>query len=478
MNKKITKRKNDYNQWYLDVITTADLAEHSPTRGCMVIKPYGYAIWENIQKILNIKIKEIGAKNAYFPLLIPENLLKKEINHIKGFAPEYLTVTRIGNKKLDEPLILRPTSETIIYEMFSKWIKSYRDLPLIINQWANIIRWELRPRLFLRTTEFLWQEGHTVHSTEKEAREKTEQALKMYKSFVEDYLAIPVFVGKKTETQKFPGAIDTLCIEAMMQDKKAIQMGTSHILGQKFSQAFNIRFRGKDEKMHYPWQACWGITTRLIGATIMAHSDDKGLVLPPKIAPIQVIIIPIWTNKKEKNKIIKKSDFIAQKLQDKHQIRAEVDKREHISIGSKIFEWEKKGIPIRIEIGPKDIAKNSVIIAQRNKDKKQTITEKNISAYIIKSLEEMQKYLFSKASIFKKNNTYIVNEWKDFKSIINEQKGFSLSFWCGSLKCEQEIKIKTKAVISCIPLKQKQIQGKCIFCKKSSNKQVIFAKTY
>lgn len=478
MNKKITKQKDNYNQWYLDIIAAADLAEHSPVRGCMIIKPYGYAIWENIQRILNIKIKAIKAKNIYFPLLIPKNLLQKEVDHIKGFAPECLTATHVGEKKLKESFILRPTSETIIYEMFAKWIKSYRDLPFMINQWANIIRWELRPRLFLRTTEFLWQEGHTVHSTKKEAKDKTQEALKMYKSFVESYLAIPVIEGKKSEMQKFPGAVDTYCIEAMMQDKKTIQVATSHMLGQNFARPFNIKFIGQDEKTHYGWQTCWGISTRLIGAIIMAHSDDKGLILPPKIAPIQVIIIPIWTTEKEKDKIFKKADFISQKLEEKDQIRVDIDKREHISVGSKFFEWEKKGVPIRIEIGPKDIAKNSVIIIQRNKNDKQSIKDKDVVIYIVKLLEEIQKSLFSKASMFQKNNTYVVNEWKNFKSIMKEQQGFALSFWCGDKKCETEIKTKTKAVISCIPLNKKRGDGKCIFCNKPSVQQVIFAKTY
>lgn len=475
---RISKRQDDYSQWYLDVIAAADLAEHSPTRGCMVIKPDGYAIWENMQKILDAKIKAIGAKNTYFPLLIPENLLKKEVEHIKGFAPECLTATRVGDKKLTEPLILRPTSETIMYEMFSKWIKSYRDLPLIINQWANIIRWELRPRLFLRTAEFLWQEGHTAHATEAEAKEKAKEALKMYKAFVEDCLAIPVIVGQKTHSQKFPGAVETLCLEAMMQDKKTIQMGTSHILGQNFAQAFKIKFRGRDEKINYVWQTSWGVSTRLIGAMIMAHSDDKGLILPPKIAPLQVIIIPIWSNDKEKSVVFKKADFIAQTLKDKEHIRVEVDKREHISVSVKFFEWEKKGIPIRIEIGPKEIDNNSVIIIQRSANKKESITEKDIALHVTTSLQQMQKSLFSQAYLFQKNNTYTINNWEEFEAIMKNQQGFVLSFWCGETKCEDEIKAKTKAIISCIPLEQPEKKGKCIFCNKPCKQQVIFAKTY
>jgi len=477
MEKRITKRKEDYARWYLDVIATADLAEHAPVKGCMIIKPYGYAIWENIQKILDVKIKTTGAKNAYFPLFIPQSFLERETKHVKGFAPECLIVTHAGTKKLEEPLIIRPTSETVIYEVFSKWIKSYRDLPLLINQWANIARWELRPRLFLRTIEFLWQEGHTAHSTEKEAEAKAREMLEMYRSFAEDYMALPVIMGRKTETEKFPGAVRTYCIEAMMQDGRAIQTGTSHMLGQNFAKVFNVKFLGSDGAEHYVWQTSWGVSTRLIGALIMMHSDDKGLILPPKLAPIQVVIIPVWNKEGEQDMVFTKADLVAQSL-NAHGVDVEVDKRESVRLGAKFFEWEKKGVPVRLEIGPKDIAKNSIVVVRRDSSEKESIGEEKVAIHVRKLLGEIQKSLFSQALMFQRKNSREVDSWDEFKTIIEKNRGFIYAHWCGSDDCEAKIKKETKATIRSIPFNQKQEKGKCIFCGSPSSRRVIFAKAY
>jgi len=477
MKKGITKRAENYAQWYLDVIAGADLAEHAPVKGCMIIKPYGYAIWENIQRVLDTTIKASGAKNAYFPLFIPQSFLEKETKHVKGFSPELIVVTQAGGKKLDESLIIRPTSETVIYEVFSKWIKSYRDLPLLINQWANIARWELRPRLFLRTVEFLWQEGHTVHSTEKEAETKAREMLEVYRLFAENYLALPVIPGVKTESEKFPGAVRTYCVEGMMQDGKALQVGTSHMLGQNFAKVFNVKFLSKDGTEQYAWQTSWGVSTRLIGALIMTHSDDKGLILPPKIAPIQVVIIPVWAGEEERKKVFAKADLIARDLKKVHGINIEVDKRENMNLGPKFFEWEKKGVPIRIEIGPKDIARKSVIVVRRDTSGKESVAEERVVAQVGKILDEIQDSLFSKALAFQCGNSYTIDSWDEFKVII-EKGGFIYAHWCGNSRCEAKVKKETKATIRSIPLSQKKEIGRCIFCGKSSNGRVIFAKAY
>ena len=473
--KKITSRQEDYSQWYLDVISVADLAEHSSVKGCMIIKPHGYAIWENIKSVLDKKIKETGVENAYFPIFIPQSFISKEADHIEGFSPECAVVTHAGGKKLDEPLVVRPTSETIIYDAYSKWISSYRDLPLLINQWANVVRWEMRPRLFLRTTEFLWQEGHTVHETEKEAEERTRQMLTIYQDLVEEYLAIPVIPGIKSESEKFAGADYTYTIEAMMQDGKALQSGTSHMLGQNFAKAFNIEFLGRDEKKHYPWQTSWGLSTRIIGALIMAHSDDKGLVLPPKIAPTQVVIIPIWNSDVEKDLVIKKVNEIVEKIKG---IRVKVDERD-MRPGPKFFEWEKKGIPIRIEIGPTEIKDKKILITRRNVDDKIKMDEEKVDIKSInKVLDDIQDKMFDKANKFQKENTYKVDDWDEFKKIIKDKGGFIKAHWCDNEKCEAKIKEETKATIRCIPFDQKKEKGKCIFCGGESNQRAIFAKAY
>ena len=482
---KITKRAEDYSQWYLDVIAAADLAENSSVRGCMVIKPNGYALWENIQKILDAKFKATGVKNAYFPLFIPKSFLEKEAKHVEGFAKECAVVTHhrlaVNNKgglepasPLENPLVVRPTSETIIYDAYAKWVESYRDLPLLINQWCNIVRWEMRTRLFLRTTEFLWQEGHTAHASEKEAEERTGQMINIYKSFMEEYLAIPIISGRKTEAEQFPGADYTTCTEAMMQDGKALQTGTSHMLGQNFAKAFKIKFLNEKGKEEYVYQTSWGLSTRLIGALIMTHSDDKGLVLPPKIAPLQLVIVPIWKNDAEKKRVLIKANSIAKKLEG---ISVEVDERDERP-GVKFFSWEKQGVPIRLEIGPKDIADRSVVLARRDNGEKITVKEEKLSSEVKRILTEIQKNLFNKALIFQQKNTRNIDSWDDFKSSLEEKPGFILAHWCGDPKCETAIQKETKATIRCIPFRQKKENGKCVFCGKKSSGRVVFAKAY
>jgi len=474
--RSITKRADDFNQWYLDVVEAASLAEHSPVKGSMVIKPYGYAIWENIQRTLDKMFKDTGVENAYFPLLIPESFLKREAEHVEGFAPELAIVTHAGGKKLDEPLVVRPTSETIMYDVFSRWIQSYRDLPLLINQWCNVVRWEMRPRLFLRTTEFLWQEGHTVHATKEEAEARVNQMLAIYKSFVEDYLAMPVVDGLKTESEKFAGAVYTTCIEAMMQDTKALQAGTSHLLGQNFAKVFNVKFLNKEGEEEFGWQTCWGMSTRLIGGLIMAHSDDKGLVVPPKIAPIQAVIIPIWTSEEEKISVFNAVDNLAALLESAN-IRVKLDGREGRP-GPKFFEWEKKGVPVRLEIGPKDVAGNSVIMVRRDTGDKQTVKIDAVSQSVGDTLEAIQKNLYNTALKFREENTREVDNWEEFKKTLEDKGGFIVAHWCGSAECEARVKAETKATIRCIPFAQKKESGKCVVCGKKSPSRVLFAKAY
>lgn len=473
---KITKRSEDYSRWYTDVIAAATLADYSPVKGCMVIRPYGYAIWENIQKYLDKMFKEVGVENAYFPLFIPESFLKKEKEHVEGFSPECAVVTHGGGKQLEEPLIVRPTSETIINSMFSKWITSWRDLPLIVNQWCNIVRWEMRTRLFLRTTEFLWQEGHTAHATEQEAEEQTLKMLDIYQKFVEEYMSIHVIKGLKTEQEKFAGALRTYSIEAMMQDKKALQAGTSHNLGQNFAKAFDIKYQSKEEKLEYVWQTSWGVSTRLIGALIMAHSDDDGLVLPPKIAPIKVVIIPIWKSGDEKDKVITYSYEIKDKLKEKFSVK--IDSREEYKPGWKFYEWEQKGVPLRIEIGPKDIENNQVTIVRRDTKSKQSYIKDNIVDIVNDLLNSIQLDLFNRSKDFLYKNIYNIDSFSDFEELMSKEGGFVKSHWCGLSECELEIKERTKATIRCIPLNNLKEDGKCILCGKPSKERVVFAKAY
>ncbi|MFZ2226355.1 MAG: proline--tRNA ligase [Candidatus Moraniibacteriota bacterium] len=485
-NEKITPRNVDYSKWYLDVIAAAELADNSPVRGCMVIRPNGYAIWENVQKTLDRMFKEVGVVNAYFPLFIPKSFLEAEAAHVEGFAKECAVVTHhrlthdksgklVPDGKLDEPLIVRPTSETIMYHMYAKWIKSHRDLPLLINQWCNVVRWELRTRPFLRTTEFLWQEGHTAHATKVEAEKETLQMLGIYQKFVEEYLAIPTIPGYKTESEKFAGADYTTTIEAMMQDGKALQSGTSHHLGQNFAKVFDVKFLNENSQEQFVWQTSWGLSTRIIGALIMAHSDDTGLVLPPKIAPTQVVIVSIM-NGENNGLVVAKSDELAATLRSAG-FSVKVDSRDGRP-GARYFEWERKGVPVRIEVGPKDIANQSVMMARRDTGEKKVVAENLLVESVRDLLDAIQINLFDKALAFQKENTHEVNSYEEFQEVLEAKGGFLLAHWCGDANCEAKIKEETKASSRCIPFDQLENDGQCIYCGKPSKKRIIFAKAY
>lgn len=470
----IKTRKEDYSQWYLDIIRVADLADYAPVKGCMVIKPNGYAIWENMQKVLDQKFKETGVKNAYFPLLIPQSYLEKEAKHVEGFAPECAVVTHAGGKKLEEPYVIRPTSETIIYEMYSKWISSYRDLPLLINQWANIVRWEMRTRLFLRTSEFLWQEGHTAHATAKEADERALQMSGVYKDFVENYLAIPVIAGQKSESEKFAGAEKTYTIEAMMQDGKALQMGTSHLLNESFTESFGVKFLDFDNKEKNVRATSWGVSTRMIGGLIMVHSDDKGLVLPPKIAPIKIAIITVWTDPSDKDKILSKAKEFQKILLDSG-IDAEIDDRD-MRPGPKFFEWEQKGIPLRLDLGPKELTSDEFGLVRRDNGEKTSTKSGDIVEKVSGELDNIQSALFEKAKFLLSQNTKKVDNYDELKKQV--ETGFAEAFWCDNAVCEKKINEETSATIRCIPFDQDKSEGECIFCGKRSDKKVIFGRSY
>lgn len=476
MAKGITKRSEDYSRWYLDVIAAAKLADYAPVKGCMVIRPNGFAIWERMQAELDRMFKETGHVNAYFPVFIPESYLKKEAEHVKGFAPECAIVTHGGGKKLEEPLIVRPTSETIIWAMYKDWIQSHRDLPLLINQWANVVRWEMRTRLFLRTLEFLWQEGHTAHATDKEAETETLQILEIYKTFAEEYMALPVITGLKTEKEKFPGAVRTYTFEGMMQDRRALQSGTSHYLGQNFAKAFDVQYQDKNGERQYVWATSWGVSTRLIGALIMAHSDDLGLILPPNLAPTQVVIVPIWSNDSEKTAILTKIDSITKNW--KSEITFKSDDREDYRPGWKFNEWEKKGVPIRVEIGPKDLANEQVVIVRRDSSEKTQVSQENLKDQIITLLHKIQKDLFRKAHDFREQYTFYCDDYTEFKKVIEDPGGFFYVHWCGGRECEDRLQAETKATIRCIPMETKVEKGKCLLCGNESEERVLVAKAY
>jgi prolyl-tRNA synthetase len=465
----------------------AELADYSPVKGCMVIRPYGYAAWEQVRDALDKMIKDTGHQNAYFPLFIPESFLKKEAEHVEGFAPECAVVTYGGGKELEEKLVVRPTSETIINYMFSKWVQSYRDLPLLLNQWANVVRWEMRTRLFLRTTEFLWQEGHTCHATKEEAEEETIKMLGVYKKLSEEYLAIPIVDGLKTESQRFAGAVTTYCIEGLMKDGKALQMGTSHYLGQNFAKAFETKFQDQNGELQFVHQTSWGVSTRLIGALIMTHHDEKGLKFPPRIAPIQIVIVPIYKTDVEKEMVLKKCKELEESL--KENFRIKIDDRDQYSPGWKFNHWEFKGVPIRLNLGPKDISNNVVEIVRRDTlEKLRGIPQEGLLQYLIKLSTEIQENLFRQANDFKNKNTEFVASEKEFIEKITTTPGFLVSFWCGSSSCEDHIKEKTKATIRCIPFNtpdcqnipvdQMKKEGYCIVCNKDAKQKVIFAKAY
>lgn len=476
MAERITPRSENYSEWYINIVTEAKLADYSPVKGCMVIRPRGYALWERIQSILDGMFKETGHQNAYFPLLIPENFLKKEAEHVEGFSPELAVVTHAGGEELEEPLVVRPTSETIIWSMYKKWIQSYRDLPLLINQWANVLRWEKRTRLFLRTTEFLWQEGHTAHATAEEAQEETLKMLDVYRRFSEDYMAIPVLTGVKSQSEKFAGAVDTYAIEAMMQDKKALQAGTSHNLGQNFAKAFDVSFQDKDGNLSLVWATSWGVSTRLIGAVIMAHSDDKGLVLPPRIAPTQAVVIPIYKNQ-NKAEVLAYAERVLNSLKGK--FRVEYDPDDNNSPGWKFAEWELLGVPIRIETGPKDMEANKAVLVRRDTGEKIPVPFAEIPAKIEALLEEIQSYLYRKALEFRTKNTLPISSYEEFKRYFEGDGGFAESPWCGSAACEARIKEETKATIRVLPFgNEAHAGGACLVCGEPAKHRAVFAKSY
>ncbi|NOZ05602.1 MAG: proline--tRNA ligase [Chloroflexi bacterium] len=480
MAKKVTPRGQDYARWYTDVIQQAELADYAPVRGCMVIRPYGYGLWEHVQQALDRRFKETGHKNAYFPLLIPESFIKKESEHVEGFAPELAVVTHGGGKKLEEPLVIRPTSETIIGHMYAKWINSYRDLPLLINQWANVVRWEMRTRLFLRTLEFLWQEGHTAHATYDEAEEETMRMLEIYSDFAETDGAIPVIRGRKSESEKFAGARHSYSIEAMMGDKKALQAGTSHNLGQNFAQAFDIKFLDTNNQLQYCWTTSWGVSTRFVGALVMVHGDDQGLILPPRLAPIQVVIVPIWKKEDERSRVLAAAEQIEEVLLSEN-VRVELDAREQYRAGWKFNEWELKGVPLRVEIGPRDVENRQAVVARRDRpgraDKK-TVKMEGLAPRVVALLDDVQQSLYDRALQFREDNTYQVEDFSAFQEIANGTGGFLDAYWCGSESCETAIKEATKATIRCIPFDQPKESGHCVFCGQKAAERAIFSRAY
>jgi len=491
MSKNLTKRNEDYSKWYNELVVKADLAENSGVRGCMVIKPYGFAIWEKMQAELDRMFKETGHENAYFPLFIPKSYFSKEASHVDGFAKECAVVThyRLKNAedgsgiivdedaKLEEELIVRPTSETIIWDTYKKWVQSYRDLPLLINQWANVVRWEMRTRLFLRTAEFLWQEGHTAHATKKEAIAEAEQMQGVYANFAENFMAMPVIKGTKTESERFAGALETYAIEALMQDGKALQAGTSHFLGQNFAKAFDVKFTSKEGKQEYVWATSWGVSTRLMGALVMTHSDDRGLVLPPKLAPIQVVIVPIYKNEEQLQAVSDKVKPIILDLRAKG-ISVKFDDRDTYKPGWKFAEYELKGVPLRIAMGPRDIENGTVELARRDTLTKEIVSQENLVAVIENLLEEIQEGLFNKAKIYRDSHITEVDTFDEFKKVLESKGGFVSAHWDGTIETEDRIKELTKATIRCIPIEGKTEEGSCVFSGKPSLKRVLFAKAY
>jgi prolyl-tRNA synthetase len=484
MSERVTPRSQDYAAWYNDVVQKAELADYSPVRGCMVIMPYGYALWENIQAGLDRRFKETGHVNAYFPLFIPESFIKKEAEHVEGFAPELAVVTHGGGKKLEEPLIVRPTSETIIGHMYAKWIRSYRDLPLLINQWANVVRWEMRTRLFLRTTEFLWQEGHTAHAAAAEAQEETQRMLKVYADFAINDAAIPVIQGRKSESEKFAGAVTSYTIEAMMGNKWALQSGTSHFLGQNFAQAFDIKYLDENNQLQYAWTTSWGLSTRMVGAIIMAHGDDQGLILPPVLAPYQVVIVPIWREEEEKSAVLAAVESIKEALADAG-IRLQVDAREGQTPGWKFNYWEMKGAPLRIELGPRDVAQSRAVFARRDvpgKAGKSAVPLDGLAQAAADTLAAIQANLLAQATHFRDQNTHQVKDLEELKAAADD--GWALAWWCGDVDCESHVKerVRQEAGIPittrCIPLEQPGGKGVCVGCGREATEQAIFGRAY
>ena len=489
--KDLTKSDENYSQWYNDLVIKAGLAENSAVRGCMVIKPYGYAIWEKMRDVLDRMFKETGHENAYFPLFIPKSFFSREASHVEGFAKECAVVThyRLKNDpegngvvvdpaaRLEEELIVRPTSETIIWNTYKNWITSYRDLPILCNQWANVVRWEMRTRLFLRTAEFLWQEGHTAHATAEEAMEETERMINVYKTFAEEWMGVPVIVGHKSPNERFAGAVDTLTIEALMQDGKALQSGTSHFLGQNFAKAFDVQYTNKEGKQEYVWATSWGVSTRLMGALIMAHSDNNGLVLPPKLAPIQVVMVPIYRGEEQRVQAVERFEEIAKELRAKG-VSVKIDGRDNVRSGLKFAEYELKGVPVRLALGPRDLENGTIELARRDTLTKEVVSQEGLADYIVNLLDEIQHNIFQKALDYRNSMITKVDTWEEFKDVLNNKGGFILAHWDGTPETEQAIKDATKATIRCIPMDVVEEEGTCVFSGKPSKYRVLFAKSY
>ena len=473
---KLTPRNVDFSEWYNQLVLKAELADYAPVRGCMVVRPYGWALWENIQAALDKRFKVTGHVNAAFPLFIPMSFLEKEKAHVEGFSPELAIVTIGGGEKLEEPLVVRPTSETVIGHMYAKWIKSYRDLPVLINQWGNVVRWELRTKLFLRTLEFYWQEGHTAHATEQEAREETRRMLGVYADFAINEGAVPVIQGIKSETEKFAGAVQSTSIEAMMGDTRALQSGTSHFLGQNFAKAFNIQYLDTNNTLQYVWTTSWGLSTRFIGAIIMTHGDDQGLILPPRLAPIQIVLIPIYKNDAERSAVMEVVERIKAELAE---FRLKVDDRTEVTPGFKFNDWEMRGVPLRIEIGPKDVEKGTVAMARRDKpgrEGKSFVPQARLSRTVGMLLDEIQASLLARATTFRDSHIFDPKDYAELTEVV--QNGWAYSYWCGDNECEAKVKEDTKATTRCIPLEQKEEKGKCIVCGKNAKRKVYFARAY
>ena len=479
MAKGLTPRAEDYSRWYGDVIAQAELADYSPVRGCMVIRPHGYAIWENMQRALDRMFKETGHQNAYFPLFIPESFMKKEAQHVEGFAPECAVVTHGGGKPLEEPLYVRPTSETIIWDMYRKWIMSYRDLPILINQWANVVRWEMRTRLFLRTTEFLWQEGHTAHATEQEAEEEARRMLSIYATFAEEFMALPVLQGVKTDSERFAGAVRTYCIEGLMQDARALQAGTSHFLGQNFSKAFDVTFQNARGEREFVWATSWGVSTRLVGALIMAHSDDKGLVLPPRLAPIHAVLVPIWMKDDQVDRMRGAGSALYERLTTALPgFTFKLDDRVEHKPGWKFAEWEQRGVPLRIELGPRDLEAGHVVLVRRDTGTKETVPESELVARLPELFENIQSGLLKKAREFREANSYRVDDYETFKTRLDADGGFYYAHWDGTAETERRVKDETKATIRVIPFDAPEESGRCMVTGRPSSRRVVWARAY
>jgi prolyl-tRNA synthetase len=483
--KALTKQADDFAAWYNEIVLRAELADYSPVRGCMVIRPYGYGIWENMQRALDVMFKATGHQNAYFPLFIPQSFLEREAKHIEGFAPEVAVVTHAGGKELEEPLVVRPTSETVIYAMFAKWVQSYRDLPLLINQWANVVRWELRTRLFLRTTEFLWQEGHTAHATEAEAQEHTVKMLNVYREFMEQYMAMPPITGQKTDSERFAGAVRTYACEALMKDNRALQAGTSHMLGQNFARQFDLKFQTEAGSEDYAFNTSWGVSTRLVGGLVMTHGDDNGLVIPPRLAPVQVVIVPIYRSDDERALVLDKAERSANILREQH-VRVHIDARDTVKPGAKYFEWERKGVPMRIEVGPKDVAKQQLMVVMRTElgdiPRKEAMDEAVALMSISSRLESYQRALLKAARDRREANSIRgVKDYGEVKELVERDAGFVYAGWCGSAECEAKVKEETKATIRSIPFEEFRsptAPTTCVVCGKPAQHEVIWSRAY